>query len=89
MEGCRLKRVILLGDHHQLNPIVKNQALQRDSHFDQSLFTRFLRLNVPFIQLDHQGRCRESLLDLYNWNYHHSIQNLEVVKKTNPYYNEN
>ena len=25
----RLKRVILIGDHHQLPPVVKNQAIQK------------------------------------------------------------
>ena len=40
VEGCRLKRVILIGDHHQLPPVVKNMAFQKYGNFDQSLFTR-------------------------------------------------
>jgi intron-binding protein aquarius len=43
---ARLKRVILIGDHNQLPPVVKNMAFQKYSHFDQSLFTRFVRLQV-------------------------------------------
>lgn len=50
----RLKRVILIGDHHQLPPVVKNMAFQKYSHLDQSLFTRFIRLGTPYIQLNSQ-----------------------------------
>ncbi|KAK7349045.1 hypothetical protein VNO80_23887 [Phaseolus coccineus] len=39
---ARLKRCILIGDHHQLPPVVKNMAFQKYSHMDQSLFTREL-----------------------------------------------
>eukprot|EP01117_Protostelium_nocturnum_P000116 TRINITY_DN1019_c0_g1_i4.p1 TRINITY_DN1019_c0_g1~~TRINITY_DN1019_c0_g1_i4.p1 ORF type:complete len:1386 (-),score=536.20 TRINITY_DN1019_c0_g1_i4:27-4184(-) len=67
--GTRLKRVVLIGDHHQLPPVVKNIAFQKYSHLDQSLFTRFVRLGVPTVQLDSQGRARSSLAKLYNWRY--------------------
>ena len=50
----RLKRVILIGDHHQLPPVVKNMAIQKYSHLDQSLFTRFIRLGTPYIELNAQ-----------------------------------
>ena len=59
----RLKRVIMIGDHHQLPPVVKNMAFQKYSHLDQSLFTRFVRLGTPFVQLNAQVRnmaCRAS-----------------------------
>ncbi|PRP87317.1 intron-binding protein aquarius-like [Planoprotostelium fungivorum] len=65
----RLKRVVLIGDHHQLPPVVKNVAFQKYSHLDQSLFTRFVRLGLPTVQLDAQGRARPSLAELYNWRY--------------------
>ncbi|KAA6418260.1 MAG: embryo defective protein [Trebouxia sp. A1-2] len=65
----RLKRVILIGDHHQLPPVVKNMAFQKYSHLDQSLFTRFIRLGTPYIQLNAQGRARPSISKLYNWRY--------------------
>ena len=54
---ARLKRVVLIGDHHQLPPVVKNMAFQKFSHLDQSLFTRFVRLGTPYIQLNAQV-CR-------------------------------
>lgn len=54
----RLKRWIMIGDHHQLPPVIKNQAFQKYSNMEQSLFTRFVRLGVPIIQLDMQGRLR-------------------------------
>ena len=36
---------------------------------EQSLFTRFIRLNVPSIQLDAQGRTRPSLSEIFKWRY--------------------
>ncbi len=33
------------------------------------MFTRFVRLGVPTVQLDAQGRARPSLCALYNWRY--------------------
>ncbi|XP_077538456.1 RNA helicase aquarius [Haemaphysalis longicornis] len=65
----RLKRWIMIGDHHQLPPVVKNMAFQKYSNMEQSLFTRCVRLGVPVVQLDGQGRSRPSLCDLYNWRY--------------------
>ncbi|XP_064403055.1 RNA helicase aquarius-like isoform X4 [Halichondria panicea] len=65
----RLKRVILIGDHHQLPPVIKNMAFQKFSNMEQSLFARFVRLGVPTIQLDAQGRARPSLCSLYQWRY--------------------
>ena len=65
----RLKRIVLIGDHHQLPPVVKNAAFQKYSKLDQSLFARFVRLGVPATTLDLQGRARASLADLYRWRY--------------------
>jgi len=65
----RLKRWIMIGDHHQLPPVVKNMAFEKFSNMEQSLFTRFVRLGVPTIELDAQGRARPSICSLYNWRY--------------------
>lgn len=48
----------MIGDHHQLPPVIKNMAFQKYSNMEQSLFTRFVRLGVPTIDLDAQGRAR-------------------------------
>ena len=32
---CRLKRVVLIGDHNQLPPVVKNMAFQKYGKLDQ------------------------------------------------------
>ena len=40
----RLKRWIMIGDHHQLPPVIKNMAFQKFSNMEQSLFTRLVRL---------------------------------------------
>ena len=71
--GSRLKRVVLLGDHHQLPPVVKHRAFQHFAHLDQSLFTRLIRLGTPHIQLNAQGRSRPSLAALWSWRYSHLI----------------
>uniref|UniRef100_M4DKR9 Intron-binding protein aquarius N-terminal domain-containing protein n=1 Tax=Brassica campestris TaxID=3711 RepID=M4DKR9_BRACM len=76
----RLKRCILIGDHHQLPPVVKNMAFQKYSHMDQSLFTRFVRLGIPYIELNAQGRARPSLAKLYNWRYR-DLGDLSIVKE--------
>ena len=65
----RLKRVVLIGDHHQLPPVVKNMAFQKYCNMDQSLFTRFVRLGTPYIELNAQGRARPALSALYSWRY--------------------
>ncbi|XP_072032730.1 RNA helicase aquarius-like [Amphiura filiformis] len=65
----RLKRWIMIGDHHQLPPVIKNMAFQKFSNMEQSLFTRFVRLGVPTVDLDAQGRARPSIATLYNWRY--------------------
>lgn len=59
----------MIGDHHQLPPVIKNMAFQKFSNMEQSLFTRFVRLGVPTIDLDAQGRCRPSIASLFNWRY--------------------
>uniref|UniRef100_A0AAQ4S0I3 RNA helicase aquarius n=1 Tax=Gasterosteus aculeatus aculeatus TaxID=481459 RepID=A0AAQ4S0I3_GASAC len=76
----RLKRWIMIGDHHQLPPVIKNMAFQKYSNMEQSLFTRFVRLGVPTIDLDAQGRARASLCNLYNWRYKH-LGNLPHVQQ--------
>lgn len=88
IDGSRLKRVILLGDHYQLPPVVKHSAYKQFSHFDQSLFSRFIRLGVPHVLLDKQGRSRPEIADLYSWRYSssaRSLGNLPIVETTNEY----
>jgi len=74
----RLKRIILIGDHHQLPPVIKNMAFQKFSNMEQSLFTRFVNLGVPYVELDAQGRARPSLCQLYSWRYD-NLGNLQHV----------
>jgi len=82
--SSRLQRVILLGDHRQLPPVVQNRSLQKYSHLDQSLFTRFIRLGMPYIQLNAQGRMRGTIANLWNWNYE-NLGNLPTIAQ-NPAY---
>ncbi|KAB2071730.1 hypothetical protein ES319_A08G242800v1 [Gossypium barbadense] len=85
---ARLKRCILIGDHHQLPPVVKNMAFQKYSHMDQSLFTRFVRLGIPYIELNAQGRARPSIAELYNWRYR-DLGDLPSVKEEAIFYRAN
>merc|ERR1711936_182817 len=80
----RLKRWIMIGDHHQLPPVVKNMAFEKFSNMEQSLFTRLVRLGVPTIDLDAQGRSRPSICSLYNWRYK-SLGNLPHVLNSPDY----
>ncbi|KAL5700077.1 hypothetical protein ACHQM5_025575 [Ranunculus cassubicifolius] len=86
---ARLKRCILIGDHHQLPPVVKNIAFQKYSHMDQSLFTRFVRLGIPYIELNAQGRARTDIAKLYNWRYRDLgdlpyVQEQPIFHRANP-----
>lgn len=76
--SSRLKRICLIGDHNQLPPIVKNLTFARYSNLDQSLFARMLRLGVPSILLDKQGRARPEIAELYSWRYQ-NLGNLDHV----------
>ncbi|PCG97984.1 CWF11 family [Penicillium occitanis (nom. inval.)] len=64
-----LKRVVLCGDHYQNSPIVQNLAFRQYANFEQSLFLRLVRLGVPTVTLDQQGRSRPSIADLFKWRY--------------------
>lgn len=46
---------------------------------EQSLFKRFVRLGVPTVQLDAQGRARPSIASLYAWRYN-NLGSLEHTK---------
>uniref|UniRef100_M4BKJ3 AAA+ ATPase domain-containing protein n=1 Tax=Hyaloperonospora arabidopsidis (strain Emoy2) TaxID=559515 RepID=M4BKJ3_HYAAE len=89
-----LQRVVLMGDAKQLPPVVKSLALKSYAHFDQSLFNRLLRLGVPHIVLDRQGRSRSEIADIYRWRYddafanrgkHTTLGDLPRVKSETPY----
>jgi len=80
----RLKRWIMIGDHHQLPPVIKNMAFQKYSNMEQSLFARFVRLGVPTVDLDGQGRARPSICNLYNWRYK-KLGNLAHVERSPEY----
>lgn len=62
----RLKRWVMIGDHHQLPPVIKNMAFQKYGNMEQSLFSRFVRLGVPTVELDAQGRARPRHVPIYD-----------------------
>ncbi len=80
----RLKRLCMLGDHNQLPPVVKNASFSKYSNLDQSMFARLIKLGVPYIQLDKQGRARPEIKNLYGWRYN-DLGNLSHVVESNAY----
>ncbi|KAF2016247.1 DEAD helicases superfamily protein-like protein [Aaosphaeria arxii CBS 175.79] len=79
-----LQRIVLCGDHLQNSPIIQNLAFRQYANLEQSLFLRLVRLGVPTIMLDQQGRARPSIAELYKWRYP-KLGNLPSTK-TNPEY---
>ncbi|KAG7290231.1 hypothetical protein NEMBOFW57_000229 [Staphylotrichum longicolle] len=64
-----LQRVVLCGDHYQNSPVIQGLAFRHYANLEQSLFSRLVRLGVPAITLDQQGRARPSISNLYRWRY--------------------
>ena len=84
-----LQRVVLCGDHLQNSPIIQNLAFRQYANLEQSLFLRLVRLGVPVINLDQQGRARSSIAELYKWRYQKlgnlpNVVNGEEFKRANP-----
>jgi intron-binding protein aquarius len=73
-----LQRVVLCGDHLQNSPVIQNLAFRQYANLEQSLFSRLVRLGVPTINLDQQGRARPSIATLYSWRYK-SLGDLEIL----------
>jgi len=76
-----LQRVVLCGDHFQNSPIIQNLAFRQYANLEQSLFSRLVRLGVPTINLDQQGRARPSIASLYSWRYQ-NLDNLPLTSTT-------
>ncbi|KAG6005876.1 hypothetical protein E4U43_000530 [Claviceps pusilla] len=74
-----LKRVVLCGDHFQNSPVIQSLAFRHYANLEQSLFSRLVRLGVPTVILDQQGRARPSIAKLYSWRYP-KLDNLQHVQ---------
>ncbi|KAH6654447.1 hypothetical protein BKA67DRAFT_535769 [Truncatella angustata] len=74
-----LQRVVLCGDHYQNSPVIQNFAFRHFANLEQSLFSRLIRIGIPAITLDQQGRARPSIAALYQWRYP-SLGNLPHVE---------
>lgn len=64
-----LQRVVMCGDHYQNSPVIQSLAFRHYANLEQSLFSRLVRLGVPAVALDQQGRARPSIARLYQWRY--------------------
>jgi intron-binding protein aquarius len=76
-----LQRIVMCGDHLQNSPIIQNLAFRQYANLEQSMFLRLVRLGVPTIMLDQQGRARPSIAELYKWRYP-KLENLPNVLLT-------
>ena len=56
----------MIGDHHQLPPVIKNPAFQKYSNMEQSLFTRLIKSGVSTIDLD-----KQVISKLINYDFNH------------------
>jgi len=83
-----LQRVVLCGDHLQNSPILQNLPLKQYANLDQSLFARLVRLGVPQIDLDQQGRARPSIANLYSWRYK-DLTNLNILLQSREFQTAN
>ena len=83
-----LRRVVMIGDHHQLSPIIKSIPLQKHCNLEQSMFARFIRLGIPYIELNAQGRARSSIVDLYRWRYQ-KLYDLPFITSENEFLRAN
>lgn len=73
-----LQRIVLIGDHNQLPPIIQSYYLSRVCRMEQSLLERLIRVGTNYIQLDAQGRCRPEIAQLFAWRYN-ALGNLPHV----------
>lgn len=83
-----LQRVVLCGDHFQNSPVIQSLAFRHYANLEQSLFSRLVRLGVPAITLDQQGRARPSIAGLYKWRYP-KLGNLPHVENEQEYLTAN
>ncbi|KAJ2161970.1 hypothetical protein GGF46_001066 [Coemansia sp. RSA 552] len=83
-DSARLKRLVMIGDHNQLPPVVKNRGLASYAHLEQSLFARLVRLGVPYVELDRQARARPEIANLFRYRYR-ALGDLEDVVSAGAY----
>ncbi|KAL5942175.1 hypothetical protein ACKVV1_006881 [Pyricularia oryzae] len=83
-----LQRIVLCGDHLQNSPVIQNMAFRHYANLEQSLFSRLVRLGVPTISLDQQGRARPSIAKLYQWRYN-NLGNLPHVETSDEFLTAN
>jgi intron-binding protein aquarius len=84
----QLQRVVLCGDHFQNSPVIQSLAFRHYANLEQSLFSRLVRLGVPTVTLDQQGRARPSIANLYKWRYP-KLDNLPDVQNSTEFLQAN
>lgn len=78
------ERIVLIGDHEQLKPLVKCDDVRINGRFNISFFERMQNIGIQPIQLTSQGRARKEIADLYRWRYSvelndlYSVSNLKI-----------
>uniref|UniRef100_A0ABD2X640 C2H2-type domain-containing protein n=1 Tax=Trichogramma kaykai TaxID=54128 RepID=A0ABD2X640_9HYME len=75
-----VKKIILVGDHKQLGPIVLSKNAS-DSGYEQSLFERLIKLNVPQTQLKQQYRMAPKIAQFPSEEFYNNSLIHEVKEK--------
>ena len=71
-------RLILVGDHLQLSPVIVDPTIKERTWLEESLFQVLLRKGVPTVVLDYQGRSTPCICDMYRWRYP-SLKDLPII----------
>jgi len=74
-------RIIMIGDHAQIAPIIKCDDVRYYGRFGVSFFERMIRCGVQTIQLTSQGRAKSDIADLYRSRYSIPLTDLPCVNK--------
>ncbi len=72
-------RIVLVGDHLQLSPVVMDPGVKERTWLEESLFQVLLRKGVQPILLNYQGRATKCICNMYRWRYP-SLLDLPHVK---------
>ncbi|CAK0809788.1 unnamed protein product [Prorocentrum cordatum] len=74
-----VSHLIMIGDHEQLPPQVKEYPLKKHNGFDVSMLERLVRNNLPHVSLRRQSRMHPDISALLQPTYPQLLDNTSVV----------
>ncbi|XP_052040295.1 NFX1-type zinc finger-containing protein 1 [Apodemus sylvaticus] len=75
------QHLILIGDHQQLRPSANVYDLAKNFNLEVSLFERLVKVNIPFVRLNHQHRMRPEIARLLTPHIYQDLENHPSVLK--------